>query len=943
MLGMLLLLAHSGRVAATPSLSPDVVAAASSTTSCEDHDIRCRAGRGPILDSALGLTEALWVGPESRGIYIGSPSIWKTDAGPVMASHDFFGQSTLGTTTQVLVDRSGAATGAEARWEHAGNVSNMYWGNIFAHPKRPAELYLLGVSGPAGNRVQTGIHAGRDIVISRSLDDTGATWTPAVTLFAASPGNTSYHCAPTPALVASDGRLYRAFEAAIAGGTHGIRALIISTAAPVSASTDLLDPTSWIQSTMVDPGATEDASLHALGWDNRTHWTWEEGNAVEGPSGEIFNLIRIDGQTNQSNTQNKAAVLRLDRSGTKLSFVQMINFPTCSSKFVVRRDPVSKLYFTLSTDATAVAIAQDTVFARNHLILAVSADLFRWDTCTVVLMDDTGFSSVDSARYTGFHYVDWVFEGVDILMAIRTGYRGANSFHNANRLTTLRVVNYSRHVLPVASSNDSQCAHDWRSEYQLVGTGWCRPTANFSEAGVGRSAIDCAQICSGTSGCHSFAIEREAPGRTGGHNFGGCVLYPGAATASGGTDSGGVRCFTKALGAPQDPLLPLKADDADVPDGFDCNLRRAAHAHAQRIITDRVQLAAVRDGLRMDFFCGASSLDPAPAGPVFAHPYEDPSASAMQLWVAPPCAQSRNFEVRASSPCGSDRTGDGSQDKPYASPARARDALRTHKDRAGNATVWISAGIYFLNQTLELGPLDSNVTWARHGDGEAVLSGGCPIPNSSSGKWAPSASNKGAFTATVGTAWGEDGISALFVDGKRYWRARWPNANPDDGPIFPPHGPPGTGGKTKLPNGGGWSSLVPRGWAPAFGSVRPAAGGAPVTQIRWENVTRNFTSTGTRNGSYHWTEGGAANERFVRPLKLSFHKQTPDNISLYICCLFFWSSLPAVWMSAMLPGTARQFLGLDGACGACREPQPSRALASGCRRDGDHRRCGPHV
>ena len=47
-------------------------------------------------------------------------------------------------------------------------------------------------------------------------------------------------------------------------------------------------------------------------------------------------------------------------------------------------------YLTLSTDATPSAIAQDTVFARNHLVLAASADLYHWDTCYVVLMDDTG-------------------------------------------------------------------------------------------------------------------------------------------------------------------------------------------------------------------------------------------------------------------------------------------------------------------------------------------------------------------------------------------------------------------------------------------------------------------------------------------------------------------------------------------------------------------------
>ena len=362
---------------AVPSASP------SYGPSCSSRNIMCRTGRGPIFDSTLGLTEALWVGPEIRGIYVGSPAIVKTADGPVVASHDFFGMSTLDTTTQVLIDRTGHGDGPLSQWEYAGNVSAMYWGTLFAHPDpaRTHELYLLGVSGADKS-------PSRDIVISKSTDF-GVNWTTPVSLFRASEKDGSYHCAPTPALFASDGRLYRAFETTIKGG-RGRQALIISTAEPVTGRTDLLDPTTWIKSSSVDPGPNEDASLFALGWNRTAKWSWEEGNAVESPNGEILNLIRIDGQTNQNNTQNKAAVLRLSKDGRTLSFDKMINFPSCSSKFVIRRDPVTKLYLTLSNDATPSAIAQDTVFARNHLVLAASADLYHWDTCYVVLMDDTG-------------------------------------------------------------------------------------------------------------------------------------------------------------------------------------------------------------------------------------------------------------------------------------------------------------------------------------------------------------------------------------------------------------------------------------------------------------------------------------------------------------------------------------------------------------------------
>ena len=108
--------------------------------SCESHGIHCIAGRGAIRDSSLGLTEALWVGPEARGVYIGSPSVWRTDAGPVLATHDFFGganqDSTLNSTVQVLIELSGR--GDAGVWQHTGNVSGIC--------ASPSPLLLLDLS-----------------------------------------------------------------------------------------------------------------------------------------------------------------------------------------------------------------------------------------------------------------------------------------------------------------------------------------------------------------------------------------------------------------------------------------------------------------------------------------------------------------------------------------------------------------------------------------------------------------------------------------------------------------------------------------------------------------------------------------------------------------------------------------------------------------------------
>jgi len=502
--------------------------------------VRCVAGGGYVADSTLGLTEVVWVGPEREHIYVGSPSIWKMPgSGEVVGSHDFFGASTLNATVQVLVEPSGAGDGG-AVWAHAGNVSGIYWANLFTHPAPPRahELYLLGVSGDDRAAV-------RDIVISRS-DDLGQHWTAPAVLFAGSAAR-SYHCAPTPTLVsAADGRLYRAFEAL----AKYSGAFLIATAGAVTAGTDLLEPASWVQSSTVV--LHSGAAVVPPGWDPAGTFNWQEGNAVALHNGTVYNMLRIDGQTNL--THNKAAVLRLEppppppppaaagavdaaaaataaAAGPTLVFDRMIDFPATSSKFVVRADPGSASLLSLSTDVSPEAVAIGAVGARNHLSLAVSkpGSIHEWEACAVLLVDDTGFEPADSARFTGFHYVDWIFDGPDILYAPRTGYRGANTYHNANRMTVKRLRDYAR----LFDAATGACA--WRAAYALVGAGWCRPTAGYIAYGQRVSDMECAQRCTeaGEGKCRSFAND---PGR-------GCSLYPSVASASSG--EAGVQCFNR--------------------------------------------------------------------------------------------------------------------------------------------------------------------------------------------------------------------------------------------------------------------------------------------------------------------------------------------------------------------------------------------------------------
>ena len=256
-----------------------------STPECAAAGILCPSGNGPLRDSTLELTEVLWIGPESHGIFLGSPSIVRSPQGVLLASHDFFSappftvEGTLNATTQVLRAHDNTGGGV---WYHTARVSGMYWAGLFAHQQA---VWLLGVSG--GDAALA-----RSVVISRSTDD-GLTWTEPLSLFAGTPTH-SYHCAPTPTIVASDGRLFRAMEVYDGGrwGSARAGALLIHT---TSADVDPLVGSSWA---IVPPLQFDAAPWVPAAWGPPFHtWGWQEGSVVEGGGGttDMHVMLRIDG------------------------------------------------------------------------------------------------------------------------------------------------------------------------------------------------------------------------------------------------------------------------------------------------------------------------------------------------------------------------------------------------------------------------------------------------------------------------------------------------------------------------------------------------------------------------------------------------------------------------------------------------------------------------
>jgi hypothetical protein len=76
---------------------------------------------------------------------------------------------------------------------------------------------------------------------------------------------------------------------------------------------------------------------------------------------------------------------------------------------------------------------------RNSLALVHSPDLRRWEIRCVLLRHP------DAAKH-GFQYVDWQFDGDDIIAACRTACDddagGARNYHDANFLTFHRWQNF---------------------------------------------------------------------------------------------------------------------------------------------------------------------------------------------------------------------------------------------------------------------------------------------------------------------------------------------------------------------------------------------------------------------------------------------------------------------------------------------------------------------
>lgn len=389
--------------------------------------------------------------PASTGVYIGSPSIAILPNGDYVASHDHFGPKTTEHTRALTAVFRSADRGRS--WRRISEVQGAFWSSLFVHR---GALYLLGPDRHHGN-----------VFIRRSTDG-GQTWTsPTGSKTGVLRDNGEYHCAPMP-VIEHAGRLWRGMEWRHPPVAWGINYRATMLSAPVDA--ELLDAASW---TLAEPLPSDRA------WNGGDMGAWLEGNAVVAPDGQLVDILRVQTKS----PDEKAAIVRVSDDGKKMSFdpaTGFVDFPGGAKKFAIRFDPQTRLYWSLASIVHPRHRANNPGSIRNTLALTCSPDLVHWTVRSIVLYHP-------DVRRHGFQYVDWLFDGDDLIAASRTAYDdgqgGAHNAHDANYLTFHRIAGFRR--LTTADSVPLTTAGDVRHETpDLVITGAGFEIAQFDEGGT---------------------------------------------------------------------------------------------------------------------------------------------------------------------------------------------------------------------------------------------------------------------------------------------------------------------------------------------------------------------------------------------------------------------------------------------------------------------------
>ena len=342
------------------------------------------------------------------GNYLCSPSLVKYPDGTLLASMDLFEGNAPQNLTLLYRSDDGGAT-----WHYVSELFPCFWGKMFLHK---GELYMLGVSTEYG-----------DLLIGKSTDKGKTFGTPTVLLRGT--GNNrgaGVHKNPQN-VVYYQGRIYETLEWGSWGCAYKHAAMVMS----CDENDDLLVAENW----HFTPPVVYDPKWEgvAKGFANATL----EGTLCVNPAGELMNVMRY--QTTVHCEPKYGLVLQyrvntLDPDAP-LEYSHATKFPANCSKFMIKYDAVSKKYYSIASRI----LSDDGIGNRNLLSLLGSYDMENWEVITDLL----DYRHTDPAK-VGFQYVDFEFDGEDIIYLCRTAMNHAHNFHDANYSTFHKVEDFRK-------------------------------------------------------------------------------------------------------------------------------------------------------------------------------------------------------------------------------------------------------------------------------------------------------------------------------------------------------------------------------------------------------------------------------------------------------------------------------------------------------------------